>query len=258
MTLGVSLTDFVSFGHHLADMARPVARQYFRKSLDVEIKSDSSPVTKADREIEALLRAEIAAVYPGHGMFGEEQGGNFDCAYTWVVDPIDGTKSFVTGVPMFGTLISLLYEQRPVLGIIDMPALGERWSGAGGQAWFGEEPARTSARGLQEARLFATSPDQFEGKDAEAFATMRRHVGLTRFGLDCYAYGLLASGHVDLIVEAGLQVYDVMALVPVVEGAGGVITDWQGAALSPGFDGRVVAAANSGLHAAALQLLQEG
>lgn len=189
------ITELVFFSHRLADMARPVARRYFRKSLDVEMKSDSSPVTKADREIEAILRAEIEAVYPSHGIFGEEQGGSFDCAYIWVVDPIDGTTSFVTGVPMFGTLISLLYQQRPMLGIIDIPALEERWSGSGGQAWFGEELVRTSARGLQAARLFATSPDQFEGEDAEAFAAMRRHVGLTRFGLDCYAYGLLASGH---------------------------------------------------------------
>lgn len=250
------IADLVAFAHRLADFAAPLALHYFRTELPVEAKADASPVTAADRAIEALLRAEIRAAYPEHGVLGEEEGGDFKRPLTWVIDPIDGTKSFITGMPLFGTLIALVSGDRPVLSVIDMPALAERWCGTGEAAWFGEKPARTSDRSLAEARLFATSPDIFAGSDADAFASLSGAVGLRRFGGDCYAYGLLASGHCDLVVEAGLQVYDVMALVPVVEGAGGVMTDWGGQPLTPAFDGRVVAAANAGLHAEALRHLR--
>ncbi|WP_413629312.1 histidinol-phosphatase [Methylobacterium sp. W2] len=248
--------DFLAFAHRLADFAAPLARHYFRTELPVEAKADASPVTAADRAIESLLRAEIRSVYPDHGILGEEEGGDFERPLTWVIDPIDGTKSFITGMPLFGTLIALVADGRPIVSVIDMPALSERWCGTGEAAWFGGRPARTSDRHLSEARLFATSPDIFAGRDSEAFARLSEAVGLRRFGGDCYAYGLLASGHCDLVVEAGLQIYDVMALVPVVEGAGGVITDWDGRALTPAFDGRVVAAANAGLHADALRHLR--
>lgn len=248
--------DFLAFAHRLADFAAPIARHYFRTELPVEAKADASPVTAADRAIESLLRAEIRSVYPDHGILGEEEGGDFERPLTWVIDPIDGTKSFITGMPLFGTLIALVSDGRPVVSVIDMPALGERWCGTGEAAWFDGRPARTSDRPLPEARLFATSPDIFEGADAEAFARLSEAAGLRRFGGDCYAYGLLASGHCDLVVEAGLQVYDVMALVPVVEGAGGVMTDWDGRPLTPTFDGRVVAASNAGLHAEALRHLR--
>jgi histidinol phosphatase-like enzyme (inositol monophosphatase family) len=253
---GATKADVLAFAHRLADFAAPLARHYFRTELPVEAKADASPVTAADRAIESLLRAEIRSVYPDHGILGEEEGGDFERPLTWVIDPIDGTKSFITGMPLFGTLIALVSEGRPIVGVIDMPALGERWCGTGDAAWFGALPARTSDRHLHEARLFATSPDIFVGADAEAFARLSGAVGLRRFGGDCYAYGLLASGHCDLVVEAGLQVYDVMALVPVVEGAGGVMTDWDGRPLTPAFDGRVVAAANAGLHAEALRRLR--
>ncbi|MFD1301239.1 inositol monophosphatase family protein [Methylobacterium marchantiae] len=253
---GTAPADLIAFAHRLADFARPLARHYFRTELPVEAKADASPVTVADRAIEALLRAEIRARYPEHGILGEEEGGDFERPLTWVIDPIDGTKSFITGMPLFGTLIALVSGGRPILSVIDIPALGERWSGTGDAAWFGDTPARTSDRALADARLFATSPDIFEGPDAEAFASLSRAVGLRRFGGDCYSYGLLASGHCDLVVEAGLQVYDVMALVPVVQGAGGVLTDWEGCPLTPDFDGRVVAAANAGLHAEALAHLR--
>ncbi|WP_026596924.1 histidinol-phosphatase [Methylobacterium sp. 77] len=253
---GGTKADFLAFAHRLADFAAPLARHYFRTELPVEAKADASPVTAADRAIESLLRAEIRSVYPDHGILGEEEGGDFERPLTWVIDPIDGTKSFITGMPLFGTLIALVSDGRPILGVIDMPALGERWCGTCEAAWFGDRPARTSDRSLAEARLFATSPDIFEGPDADAFASLSQAAGLRRFGGDCYAYGLLACGHCDLVVEAGLQVYDVMALVPVVEGAGGVMTDWDGQALTPAFDGRVVAAANASLHADALRYLR--
>ncbi|MDB5646095.1 MAG: Histidinol phosphate phosphatase [Methylobacterium sp.] len=250
-----SADGLMAFAHHLANSVRPLARRHFRTPIAVEAKADASPVTEADRGIEARLRAEIRLAYPEHGILGEEEGGDFSRELTWVVDPIDGTQSFITGMPLFGTLIALVRGGRPLLGLIDMPALAERWHGNGEAAWFGGKPIRTSRRALGEARLLATSPDLFRGGDAEAFAALSAAVGLRRFGGDCYAYGLLASGHCDLVVEAGLKVYDVMALGPVVEGAGGVMTDWTGRPLTPDFDGRVVAAANPQLHAAALRHL---
>ena len=209
-----SADGLMAFAHHLANSVRPLARRHFRTPIAVEAKADASPVTEADRGIEARLRAEIRHAYPAHGILGEEEGGDFSHDLTWVVDPIDGTQSFITGMPLFGTLIALVRGGRPLLGLIDMPALAERWHGNGSSAWFGGKPIRTSRRALAEARLFATSPDLFRGADAEAFAALSAAVGLRRFGGDCYAYGLLASGHCDLVVEAGLKVYDVMALGP--------------------------------------------
>ncbi|MEH3117665.1 MAG: inositol monophosphatase family protein [Methylorubrum populi] len=247
--------DLVAFALKLADLARPLARAHFRTPLAVEAKADASPVTRADRGIEALLRAEIRRTYPGHGILGEEEGGDLAAEHTWVLDPIDGTKSFVAGLPLFGTLIALAEAGRPVLGVIDMPILNERWHGTGGRAWFEGTPIRTSTRGLPEARLFVTSPDRFKGAQAEAVAALTDAVALRRHGGDCYAYALLASGHCDLVLGAGLAVYDVFALIPVIQGAGGVISDWQGRPLTPDFDGRVVAAANPGLHRAALERL---
>ncbi|MGX5777588.1 inositol monophosphatase family protein [Methylorubrum zatmanii] len=247
--------DLLRFALHLADLARPLARAHFRTPLAVETKADASLVTQADRGIEALLRAEIRRAYPDHGILGEEEGGDLGAARTWVIDPIDGTKSFVAGLPLFGTLIALAEHGRPVLGVIDMPILNERWHGAGGRAWLDGAPIRTGARPLSEARLFVNSPDRFRGAEAEAVARLSGEVGLRRYGGDCYAYALLASGHCDLVLGAGLAVYDVFALMPVIEGAGGLITDWQGRPITPDFDGRVVAAANPALHGAALERL---
>ena len=251
------IDEYAAFAHQLADLARPIAKKYFRTALNIEAKEDFSPVTIADRAIEARLRAEIRRAYPDHGILGEEEGGNFEHQLTWVVDPIDGTKSFITGMPLFGTLIALTHHGQPILGVIDMPALGERWDGHSGKARHGDRSTKSSERDLGSARLFATSPDMFSGAAAEKFSALSRAVGLRRFGGDCYAYGLLASGHIDLVVEAGLQVYDVMALVPIIEGAGGVVTDWQGRPISPNFDGHLLAAANPELHAAALVILRD-
>ena len=251
--------DILAFAADLADAARPLALAYFRTPLDIVSKADESPVTVADRAIEAHLRGLIEARFPDHGIFGEEMGvkpgAEPDRGPVWVIDPIDGTKSFVAGLPLFGTLIALAEHGRPVLGVIDMPILNERWHGAGGRAWLDGAPIRTGARPLSEARLFVNSPDRFRGAEAEAVARLSGEVGLRRYGGDCYAYALLASGHCDLVLGAGLAVYDVFALMPVIEGAGGLITDWQGRPITPDFDGRVVAAANPALHGAALERL---
>lgn len=246
----------IPFANELADLARARARRYFRSELEVSIKADASPVTQADQEIEREIRQAIAARHPDHACYGEEDGGTVGNGLTWVVDPIDGTRSFICGVPLFGSLIALLDAGVPVLGVLEMPMLGERWVGHAGGTTLNGKPVRVSGCAtLGEARLFATSPEMFTGTDAEAFAAVSRQVRVRRFGTDCYAYGLLATGCCDLVIEASLQPYDVMALVPVIEHAGGIVTNWHGAPIGPGFDGRIVAAASRALHAQALAVL---
>jgi inositol-phosphate phosphatase / L-galactose 1-phosphate phosphatase / histidinol-phosphatase len=242
----------------LADAAGAVIRPYFRQPIAVDDKSDTSPVTIADREAEQAMRALIAAEFPADGIFGEEFGTvREDAEWVWVLDPIDGTKSFISGIPLFGTLIALLHRGRPVLGIIDQPISHERWRGVAGQASThnGNAIRARQCTDLAAATLFATAPDMFRGADAEAFARLKARAKLTRHGGDCYAYGLVASGFIDLVVEASLKPYDYCAIVPVVEGAGGAMTDWQGQPLGLASDGRVVAAGDRALHKAALALL---
>jgi inositol-phosphate phosphatase/L-galactose 1-phosphate phosphatase/histidinol-phosphatase len=243
----------------LADAARPVALRYFRQPLTVESKADASPVTIADREIEAVLRERIRAQFPGHGILGEEFGSEqLDAEHIWSVDPIDGTKSFVTGMPTFGTLVALLHQRQPLLGVIDMPAMGERWVGLAGQSTtFNGQPCRTrQGVTLDQALLYSTSPQQFHGEEITRYSALSKAVGLHRFGGDCYAYGMLASGWIDGVVEAELQPYDFLCLPPIIEGAGGKITDWEGQPLGLESDGRVLAAATPALHAQMLQALR--
>jgi inositol-phosphate phosphatase / L-galactose 1-phosphate phosphatase / histidinol-phosphatase len=242
----------------LADAAGAVIRPYFRQPIAVDDKSDTSPVTIADREAEQAMRALIAAEFPADGIFGEEFGTiREDAEWVWVLDPIDGTKSFISGIPLFGTLIALLHRGRPVLGIIDQPISHERWRGVAGQASThnGNAIRARQCTDLAAATLFATAPDMFRGADAEAFARLKARAKLTRHGGDCYAYGLVASGFIDLVVEASLKPYGYCAIVPVVEGAGGAMTDWQGKPLGLASDGRVIAAGDRALHKAALALL---
>lgn len=251
--------SFIGFANQLADKARLIALSYFRTPLDVISKLDESPVTVADRMIENHIRDLIEARFPTHGIYGEEMGVKEGDDFTWVLDPIDGTKSFITGYPLFGTLISLTYKEKPFCGLIDVPATGERWQGTPGQTLFaGKAAAVSGCDSLPEARFYTTSPDMFSGFEVEAYETVSRAAKMRRFGGDCYIYGLLASGHCDLALETGLQPYDYMALVPVIEGAGGCITDWQGNALSIHSDGRVLASATRKLHEAALDLLATG
>jgi histidinol phosphatase-like enzyme (inositol monophosphatase family) len=251
-----SLRDAVPFAESLADEARLHARRFFRTGSPVDIKADGSPVTRADLAIEMALRQSISVRFPDHSILGEESGGDITAGWSWALDPIDGTKSFICGVPLFGTLIALTHERRPALGVIEMPILGERWVGYGNTAtWNGTPTIASSCSSLHDARLFATAPEMFNGTAAAAFETLGRHVSMRRFGTDCYAYGLLASGYCDLVVEAGLKVHDVLALAPVVRAAGGVISDWRGNPITADFDGRVVASATQELHSAALAVL---
>jgi len=251
-------SELTQFADSLADVADALAMQWFRKPLDVERKEDLSPVTQADRAIEAEMRKRISERFPTHGIFGEEfENARIDSEHVWVLDPIDGTKSFVSGMPTFGALIACLKNGQPDIGIISIPPMKERWTGrSGAQTTLNGSPCRVSGRDkLAEATLYTTSPDAFDAPGLDRFEALSATVGMRRFGGDCYAYGLLASGHVDLVAEMNLHPFDYMALVPVIEGAGGLITDWAGEALTLRSDGHVLASASPTLHAAALKVL---
>lgn len=250
--------DLVKLAGHLADLARPIARRYFRSAVTIEDKSDDSPVTKADREIEAAMRQAITAHRPDDGIYGEEYGvERADAEYVWVLDPIDGTKSFVTGKPLFGSLIGLIQAGKVALGVIDMPALDERWiGGPDTPTTFNNSPVKTrSCAALDQAWCYATTPDMFIGADAGPYDHLQAQVKHPLYGADCYAYGLLASGTVDLVVEACLKPYDFVGPAGVIMGAGGHITDWQGADLGLDSDGRVVAAGDIRCHDATIAVL---
>jgi histidinol phosphatase-like enzyme (inositol monophosphatase family) len=251
-------TEFVTLAAQLADASGAVLRRYYRKRISVDDKPDRSPVTIADREAEAAIRGLLESRFPDHGIVGEEHGTRRDGAeYVWTIDPIDGTKAFITAKPMFGTLIGLLRRGRPILGVIDQPILHERWIGAVGRPTLfnGDVAATRPCPKLDLAILNATTPDMFVGADRSAFANLAGAVEHPLYGGDCIAYGLLASGFIDLVVEAGLKPWDYVALAPVIEGAGGRMTDWSGRPLGLGSDGRVVAAGDTHLHALAVARL---
>ncbi|HXQ49719.1 MAG TPA: histidinol-phosphatase [Stellaceae bacterium] len=236
--------EHLALAHALADAAGAVARRYFRQAIAIDDKPDLTPVTIADREAEAAMRRLIEERFPDHGIIGEEHGrAREDAEFVWVLDPIDGTKNFISGIPLFGTLIALTRGGRPMLGVIDQPVLRERWVGAdGAPTTLNGAPVRTRACArIADATLFSTSPDMFPGADAARFARLKGAVKLARFGADCYAYAQLATGFIDLVVERDLKPYDFCALAPVVAGAGGAIVDWGGRALDIRSDGRVIA-----------------
>ena len=250
--------DDIALAHDLADAAGSAIRPYFRAPFDIESKADASPVTVADRAAEAAMRTIIAERRPDDGVIGEEYGEDRpDAARVWVFDPIDGTRAFIAGRALFGTLIALLEDGRPVLGVIDQPIARERWVGAPGRGTTLNGVAARTRRcaDLSSAYLGTTSPHAFDADDFSQFEQLRAGVRDTLYGGDCHNYGLLGSGHLDLVVEASLKIYDWAALVPVVEGAGGIMRDWSGAPLARGSDGRVVAAGDPALLAAALARL---
>jgi len=229
--------------------------------MSVEEKADRSPVTMADRAAEQAMRSVLAANFPEHGLFGEEAGRERpDARLCWVLDPIDGTRAFITGRPLFGTLIALLDQGHPILGLIDQPITGERWIGlAGAPTRFsgplggvaGCRPCPELAR----AELSCTMPEMFSAAEFACFARLRSACRRTSWGGDCYAYGLLALGLIDVIAESSLRPWDWPALVPIVEGAGGRITDWQGCPLAPDGSGQVLAVGDPTLLEPALALL---
>jgi histidinol phosphatase-like enzyme (inositol monophosphatase family) len=250
--------DLVALANTMADAARPIVARYFRSGVAIDDKSDRTPVTIADREAETAMRALLARHVPAHGVFGEEHGAErTDAEYVWVLDPIDGTKAFITGMPVFGTLIALLHRGKPVLGVIDQPISKERWLGAAGQpsTLNGRPISVRSCPSLERAYMYSTAPIMFSGEVEKRHASLGRAVKLFRWGGDCYAYGLLAAGHVDLVVENSLKLYDFAALVPVIAGAGGLITDWRGQPLDMHSDGSVLAAGDPAIHRAASTIL---
>ncbi|MCU0906632.1 MAG: inositol monophosphatase family protein [Rhodobacteraceae bacterium] len=242
----------------LADVARGIAMRHFRKGLEVSFKSDLSPVTVADREVEAALREMLGRLVPADGILGEEmESFGLERARVWVIDPIDGTGAFATGSPLFGCLIGLLVGGRPALGVIDAPATGERWTALqGAGATLNGLPCRVSgcAR-LADASVSSTSIHLYAPEPLAAFQRVTARAACARLGGDCYAYGLVAAGHLDAVVETGLQPYDYLPIVPIIEEAGGHITDWSGAPLDLTSRGDVVAAASLSLHAELLEHL---
>jgi inositol-phosphate phosphatase / L-galactose 1-phosphate phosphatase / histidinol-phosphatase len=254
----VETDHFLALAIDLADAAGEAIRPYFRRPIAVDDKPDLSPVTAADRAAERAMRDLIAKRFPDHGIIGEEFGPEREEAeFVWVLDPIDGTKSFISGVPLFGTLIALAHHGRPILGIIDQPISRERWIGASGRpTTLNGTPIRCRpCASLAVATVFSTSPDMFKGEDAASFARLSAAAKLVRFGADCYAYGIVAHGFIDLVVEASLKPYDFSAMGPIVEGAGGIASDWRGAPLSLASDGRVLVAGDRRAHQQALALL---
>ncbi len=255
---GACPVEFIELAERLAAASGAVIRNHFRTPFTIDRKSDATPVTIADREAERVMRELIANAYPDHGILGEEHGNDrVDAEFVWVLDPIDGTRSFIAGKPIFGTLISLTQNGAPVMGVIDQPINGERWIGAAGmQTTFNGAPAATRpCPALVQAILNTTSPDLFEGDDRARFQRIAAASHEVLYGGDCYAYGLVASGFVDLVVEVGLKPYDYCALAPVVNGAGGAMTDWRGDNLTLGSDGRVVASGDPALHAQVIKAL---
>ncbi len=240
----MSLSDDLALAHRLADAAAEAIRPFFRAHYDTEFKADASPVTEADRAAEAAIRAILEKERPGDGIIGEEYGTiREEAERVWILDPIDGTRSFIAGRPIFGSLIGLTQAGWPVLGIIDQPIARERWAGLTGQGTtYNAKPVRTRAcRELSQAILASTAPQLFPGCTAEHFSLLARDCRDTIWGGDCYNYALIASGYVDIVVEAGLKLHDIAALVPVVEGAGGRMCDWAGDPLTHDSDGNVIA-----------------
>ena len=242
----MNLENDIALAHRLADAAAAAIRPYFRSGLAAERKSDATPVTLADRAAEEAMRRLLKAEVPRDTIIGEEFAAtNGDSGRSWVLDPIDGTVSFLAGRAIFGTLIALVVEGWPVLGLIDQPVLQERWLGATGQpTTFNGQPCRTRAcPSLAEAALATTGPHYFDDHQGSHFMALAARTDHKRMmmGGDCYNYALLASGHIDLVCEANLKLHDWAALVPVIEGAGGTVCDWNGDPLHAGSDGHVLA-----------------
>ncbi len=253
------IAEYRAFAEQLADAAAAAILPYFRAELAVEDKGGRlyDPVTVADQAAEQAMRTLIQARYPDHGILGEEHGvATGSSPLTWVLDPIDGTRAFITGLPLWGTLIALNDGERPVVGVMNQPFTGERFIGTPAGAWRGNTPLKARAcTELALATLMCTTPDMFDTPARKtAFETVAGQARLMRYGGDCYAYCMLASGFVDVIVEASLQPYDVQALMPIIEGAGGIITAWDGSTAQQG--GAVVACGDPLLHAQVLELLR--
>lgn len=252
------LSEFQDFAESLAEAARGLLRAAHRQATPSEAKGDGSPVTAVDQAVEDRIRAMIAEAYPDHGIVGEERGASAPGqTFVWVIDPIDGTLPFLAGIPVFGTLIALLRDGAPVLGVIDMPVTGERWLGCEDQATTRNgEPAKARACDDLAAALLSTSnPDFYGAADYQALQRLKAATRWTVYGGSCLAYAQIASGRIDLGIDVGFDPFDYLALVPVIAGAGGVISDWDGQPLALGSGDRIVAAGDPRSHVRALEIL---
>lgn len=253
--------DIADFLFKLADIAAKQTLPRFRTRHEVDNKYaiGFDPVTEADREAERAIRAEINRAFPGHGIIGEEFGAENESAeHVWVIDPIDGTRAFISGIPLWGTLVGLMRDGRAIAGVMAQPFTGEMYYADGKTARYsgpgGDRQLKTSAvTALDDAILFTTTPALFKDEKREAYDRLERAVKLARYGTDCYGYAMVAAGHAEIVCECGLQSYDVAALIPIVEQAGGVMTDWSGGRAENG--GFVLASANPALHEAAMKAL---
>jgi myo-inositol-1(or 4)-monophosphatase len=254
--------DFAAFIDRLATVSGEAILPFFRTALGIENKAGLDkfdPVTAADRAAETTMRALIRENFPEHGVIGEEFGNErADAEYVWVLDPIDGTKSFIAGMPAWGTLIALMRNGVPVYGMMHQPFIRERFTGDGGAAYYrgpaGERTLRTRhCAKLSEALMMTTSPLLMNAADRKSFGMVEKKVRLSRYGGDCYAYCMLAAGHIDLVVETELKPYDILPLMPIIAGAGGIVTNWEGEPPTAG--GRIVAAGDKRVHEEALAVL---
>lgn len=253
-----SLHDILTAAVEISAAAEPIALGYFRSGVAAEDKPDESPVTVADRETEQEIRRGIAARFPDHGIFGEEFGkSGAQSEFTWIVDPIDGTRSFIAGVPLFGILIGIMQGDEAVAGVIRIPALGECYAACrGGGATMNGTPIKCRTRAPDEAYVFINEANLMVEHEPQRLKRLMAFGREQRFFNDCYAFALLAVGRADAVVDMGLQPYDYLPVVPVIESAGGVVTDWHGAKLGLDSDGTLIAAATPELHAELLSLLR--
>ena len=255
-------TDLAKFFDQLCEEAAKATLPLFRTNLGVANKLEGAfdPVTEADRNAEKTIRDILESRFPDHGIVGEEFGSiRSDARYQWIIDPIDGTRAFISGIPVWGTLIGLYDDGRPIAGVMDQPFTRERFASVHGDSWlsvdggFPSSLKTSSVTKLSEATLMTTSPHLLQTPEYGAYFDVEKQVQLFRYGCDCYAYCLLAAGQVDIVIESGLNIYDIAALIPIIEGAGGVVTSWTGEDASQG--GTIVAAANRKLHAEAVTVL---
>jgi inositol-phosphate phosphatase/L-galactose 1-phosphate phosphatase/histidinol-phosphatase len=252
------LSAIVDQAIEITAQASRIPMQYFRAPLDLEAKSDDSPVTIADRETEAFIRTKLSAAFSGDGIFGEEYGTeNLDASAIWIIDPIDGTRSFITGNPLFGMLLGRYKDERPQIGLVRMPALDETYLGATGigATMNGHPIACRQTEKLEDAMVYINEAEKLNADDRERFARLCTIGHTRRMAYDCYSHALVASGQIDAVVDCGLEPYDYLPLVALVEAAGGIMCDWNGDALDLGSDGRVITCATPALRDQILEVL---
>ncbi len=251
--------NFLDFANKLANASGDVLLYYFQSNITTTKKTDLSPVTEADIAVETKIRAMIAEFFPDHGIVGEEFGNiNPSSPYQWVIDPIDGTRSFIAGYPIFTTLIALLHNGKPLVGVIDQPVLNNRWAAIAGEKTFYNDSLLASYNNkinIENSNIATTSLSYFSENELFRFNILKEKSASVVYGGDGYAYAMLASGRLDIVLDASMKPYDFCALIPIIEGAGGAITDWQGKELNLDSDGSVVAAANKELHSKVIKFL---